>query len=88
MEDKIKNEKIFQIVLNVIGILCGVGVIVCSVLFLAKDMKDALNCAEILLGVMMLVQGVRYFKQSKLTSIVSFVAAAIIFAAAAFVLLA
>lgn len=86
MEEKTKNEKIFETVLAVIGILCGVGTIVLATLFMVTKMKAALDYAEILLGVMMLLQGIRYFKKSKITAIVSFVAAVIIFAAAFFVM--
>ena len=88
MEEKTKNQKIFEIILAAVSILCGVGVIALGALFLLAEMKNALDYAEILLGVMMLVQGLRYFKQSKLTAIVSFVAAALIFAAAFFVMFA
>jgi len=84
MEGKTKNEKIFEIVLTVIGVLCGAGVIVLAALFLMAEMKAALDYAEILLGVLMLVQGLRCFKQSKLTAIVSFAAAALIFARTVF----
>ena len=87
MENKTKNEKIFETVLFVIGILCAVGVIVLGALFLAGKAENALDYAEILLGVLMLVQGVQNLKKSKLTAIVSFVAAAFIFAAALFTML-
>ena len=88
MENKAKNEKILEIVLNVIGILCVMGVIVFGALFLSEKMENGLDIAQIMLGVLMLVQGARYFKESKLVSIVSFVAAALIFGVAAFVMLA
>lgn len=88
MENKANNEKIFEIVLKVIGILCGMGVIVFGALFLTDKMENGLDCAQILLGVLMLVQGAQNLKKSKLAATVSFVAAAFIFAVAAFVLLA
>lgn len=82
MENKTKNEKIFEMVLMVLGILCGMGVIIFGALFLAEKMENGLEIAEILLGVLMLVQGLQNLKKSKLTAIVSFVAAALIVAAA------
>ena len=88
MENKTKNEKIFEMVLMVLGILCGMGVIIFGALFLAEKMENGLEIAEILLGVLMLVQGLQNLKKSKLTAIVSFVAAAFIFAAAFVIMLA
>ena len=88
MENKTKNEKIFETVLMVLGILCGMGVIIFGALFLAEKMENGLEIAEILLGVLMLVQGLQNLKKSKLTAIVSFVAAAFIFAAAFVIMLA
>lgn len=87
MENKTKNEKIFETVLLVTGILCAVGIFVFGALFLMGIMESGLNFAEILLGVLMLVQGVQNLKKSKLTAIVSFVAAAFIFAAAIFTMI-
>ena len=55
MENKANNEKIFEIVLKVIGILCVTGVIVFGALFLTDKMENGLDCAQILLGVLMLV---------------------------------
>ena len=88
MENKTKNEKILETVLMVLGILCGMGVIIFGALFLAEKMENGLEIAEILLGVLMLVQGLQNLKKSKLTAIVSFVAAAFIFAAAFVIMLA
>ncbi|MBQ9747078.1 MAG: DUF3953 domain-containing protein [Clostridia bacterium] len=86
MEKNTKN--VYDIVLYILGILCALGVIVFGTLSITKTLEGALNYAEILLGVLMLVQGLQNLKKSKLTAIISFVAAAIIFSTALFIILA
>ncbi|MBQ8404186.1 MAG: DUF3953 domain-containing protein [Clostridia bacterium] len=83
-----KSRTTYEKLLLIIGTVCGLGVIVFGVLSLFGAFENALTYAEILLGVLMLVQGLQNAKRSKVTAVVSFVAAAFIFAVAVFILLA
>ncbi len=83
-----KNRTTYEKVLLIIGTVCGLGVIAFGTLSLFGVFENALTYAEILLGVLMLVQGLQNVKRSKVTAVVSFAAAAFIFAVALFILLA
>ncbi len=82
------GKTVYEKVLLVIGMVCGLGVAAFGALYLFEVLENGLTYAEILLGVLMVVQGLTNVKKSKVVAVISFVAAAVIFAAAAVVLLA
>ncbi len=83
-----KGRTVYEKVLLVLGMVCSAGVVAFGALSLFEVVKNGLTYAEILLGVLMIVQGLTNVKRSKAVAIISFAAAAVIFAAAAVVLLA
>ncbi len=81
-----KGRTAYEKVLLIIGMLCGLGVAAFGALYLFEIVENGLTYAEILLGVLMAVQGLTNVKRSKAVAIISFVAAAIVFGAAVFIL--
>lgn len=59
----------------IIGMIAGTGIIVFVILGLTGIMEDADNIFMPLLGVLMLTQGIREWKTSKITAVFSFAVA-------------
>lgn len=59
----------------IIGMIAGTGIIVFVILGLTGIMEDADNIFMPLLGVCMLTQGIREWKTSKITAVLSFAVA-------------
>ncbi len=62
----------------IIGMIAGTGIIVFAILGLTGIMEDTDNICMPLLGVLMITQGIREWKNSKVTSILSFAVAVFI----------
>ncbi len=82
-----KGRTTYEKVLLVIGMACAFGVVLFGALSLFEVLENGLAFSEILLGVLMAVQGLMNLKRSKTVAVISFTAAAIIFAVAIFILI-
>ena len=76
-----------ELVLAVVGAVLTVIVIVLAILQISGTYKHAINICEPLMGVVMILQGIRSWKRNKVMSVISFAAALFIFAVAVTVLL-
>ncbi|MBE6851487.1 MAG: DUF3953 domain-containing protein [Ruminococcus sp.] len=62
----------------IIGMIAGTGIIVFAILGLTGIMEDTDNICMPLMGITMIAQGIREWKNSKVTSIFSFAVAVFI----------
>lgn len=62
----------------IIGMIAGTGIIVFAILGLTGIMEDTDNICMPLMGITMIAQGIREWKNSKVTSILSFAVAVFI----------
>lgn len=81
------NEKVklYEKIAFVIGLICSVLVIILSILQLTGIMETALNIAEPLLGVLMITQGILFWKKNKPIALFSFAVAIFICVTAIFI---
>lgn len=85
---QVKTGQIWKadIILAAVGSVLTLIVIVLALLQIGGIFEDAVNIYEPLMGVVMILQGIRSWKRNKLIAIASFAAAIFIFAVAAVVL--
>lgn len=75
-----------ELIMAVVGAVLTVLVIVLAILQISGIYKNAINICEPLMGVVMILQGIRSWKRSKVMAVISFAAALFIFVVAVTVL--
>lgn len=79
---KWKERSIFEKGLTVLGLILSISVIILSVLSLAGTWQGTINIVEPLLGLLMLIQTLQFWKYNKTVAIFSLFVALFIFSVA------
>ena len=79
IKDIWSQKQTYEKVLSVIGIICSLSIIILGGMQILGIWKTAINVFEPLLGVLMLIQAIQYWKKNKVVAIFSLCVAIFIF---------
>ena len=74
-----ESKQTYEKVLSVMGTICSLTIIILTGMQILGIWKTAINVFEALLGMLMLIQGIQYWKKNKVISIFSLCVAIFIF---------
>lgn len=79
IKDIWSQNQTYEKVLSVIGIICSISIIILAGMHILGIWKTAINVSQPLMGLLMLIQGIQYWKKSKIVAIFSLCVALFIF---------